>query len=58
MMGFGVVQLAAFVPWLLRTSVEASLLIAVVLLVRGLSGERISARWRSALWLLVVVRVC
>lgn len=43
--------------WLLRSSLQASLLILVILLVRSLLGQRLSARWRSTLWLLVVVRL-
>ena len=39
--------------WLTRTSLEASLLIAVVFGLRALLGRRLSPAWRIALWLLV-----
>ena len=46
-----------FVDWLLRTSLQVSLLVAAVLLVTALVGRRLSPAYRYALWLLVAVRL-
>src|SRR5437899_6652918 len=42
---------------LLKVSAQASLLIALVLLVQWLGGKKLSPRVRYALWLLVVARL-
>lgn len=41
--------------WVLNTSLRASLLTLAVLMLQGLLQNRISARWRYALWLPVLV---
>ncbi len=46
-----------WMTWLLRASLQASVLIGLVLAAQGLLGRRGSARWRHALWLLVWVRL-
>ena len=43
----------ALLHWLLRTSLEASLLILAVLGLRMMLGTRLSPAWRIGLWLLV-----
>lgn len=43
--------------WLARVSVQAVVLVILILLVQMLGREKISARWRYALWLLLVVRL-
>ncbi len=43
--------------WLLRTSLEATVLIALVLLARFVFARQLAARARYALWMLVVVRL-
>lgn len=43
----------ALLHWLLRTSLEASLLILAVLGLRLMLGTRLSPAWRISLWLLV-----
>ncbi len=40
-----------------RNSVEAGVLVLVVLLAQRLCGKRIAPRWRCALWMLVMVRL-
>ena len=45
------------VDWLLRTSLQVSLLVATVLLVTALVGRRLSPAYRYALWLLVAARL-
>lgn len=42
--------------WLLRASLQASVLATVVLTAQWLLGRRLSARWRSNLWLIVALR--
>jgi beta-lactamase regulating signal transducer with metallopeptidase domain len=43
--------------WLLKSSAQASVLVLVVLAVQWLCGRRLPARWRHALWWLVVIRL-
>ncbi len=43
----------ALLHWLLRTSLEASLLILAVLGLRLMLGTRLSPAWRIGLWMLV-----
>jgi len=43
--------------WLLKNSAQAAVLVLVVLSVQGLLGRRLPARWRHALWWLVVLRL-
>lgn len=45
------------VSTLWRASWQASILVLLVLLAQGLTAQRLSPAWRSALWLLVVVRL-
>jgi bla regulator protein BlaR1 len=49
--------MSAFVGWLLTTSLQAAVLVCAVLLVQRLIGRRISAQWRHALWLLLLLRL-
>jgi beta-lactamase regulating signal transducer with metallopeptidase domain len=44
-------------PWLLKASCQAAVLILLVLAVQWAFGRRLSPRWRYGLWLLVVVRL-
>lgn len=46
-----------FLPWLLRTSGQAAVLVVLVLLVQWLLGERLGPRGRYALWWLVLIRL-
>lgn len=46
-----------FLGWLLRASWQASILVVVVLTVQWIFRQRLSARWRHALWLLVLLRL-
>jgi beta-lactamase regulating signal transducer with metallopeptidase domain/Tol biopolymer transport system component len=43
--------------WLLRVSGQAVVLVILIALVQALGREKITARWRYALWLLLVVRL-
>ena len=43
--------------WTVDATLKASVLIAIVAIVQTLIGKRIGARWRHALWLVVVLRL-
>src|SRR5258708_28385356 len=43
--------------WVLRTSIETSLIALLVLAAQFILRKRVSARWRYNLWLLVVLRL-
>jgi beta-lactamase regulating signal transducer with metallopeptidase domain/uncharacterized GH25 family protein len=47
----------SFFDWLLRTSWQAAVLALLVLAVQWIFQKRLSASWRHALWLLVLVRL-
>lgn len=47
----------ALLHWLLRTSIEASVLILAVLGLRMLLGARLSPAWRIGLWMLVGMKL-
>ncbi|MDB6019134.1 MAG: hypothetical protein JWR19_3623 [Pedosphaera sp.] len=51
------IMLGTFFNWLARTSWQAAVLVVIVLLVQAVFRKRLSARWRHALWLLVVARM-
>ena len=45
------------ISWLLRASLQAAVLVGLVLLLQYLLGRRLSARWRANLWLIVLLRL-
>ncbi|MDP1586939.1 MAG: hypothetical protein Q8M07_04320, partial [Prosthecobacter sp.] len=47
----------ALLHWLLRTSIEASVLILAVLGLRMMLGTRLSPAWRIGLWMLVGMKL-
>lgn len=49
--------LAGFLEWLIRASVSATILAALVLLAQGLLGRWLSPTWRYRLWGVVVIRL-
>src|SRR5215469_6151603 len=49
--------LLSHAPGLLKISAEASILIVLVLAIQWLCGRHLQPRWRSALWLLVLLRL-
>ena len=49
--------LGRFLTLLGRDSLEAGVMVLAVLLAQWLLGKRLSPRWRSALWLLVMLRM-
>jgi beta-lactamase regulating signal transducer with metallopeptidase domain len=48
---------SAFFGWLLRVSLQASVLAALVLCVQWLLAHRLPPAWRYGLWLLVLIRL-
>jgi beta-lactamase regulating signal transducer with metallopeptidase domain len=49
--------LASSLAWVVRSSWQASVVVALVLIAQAPLRGRVSARWRYGLWLLVVVRL-
>lgn len=50
-------QLQPFFEWLLRTTLQASLLICLILLFQVVLRSRLGARWHYCLWLLLLIRM-
>ena len=46
-----------FFRWLLQASFQASIIVGLVLLLQLALGEHLSARWRHALWFIVLARL-
>jgi beta-lactamase regulating signal transducer with metallopeptidase domain/Tol biopolymer transport system component len=51
------IQLSPFFQWLLKTSLQGSLLICLILLVKSVLRGRLPIRWHYYLWLLLLVRL-
>jgi len=56
-MGTFAAQLSEFFNWLLRASLQASVLVCLVLLVKALLQRKLAVRWHYYLWLLLLVRL-
>jgi bla regulator protein BlaR1 len=50
-------QLQPFFEWLLRTTLQASLLICLILLLQAVLRGKLGVRWHYCLWLLLLVRM-
>jgi beta-lactamase regulating signal transducer with metallopeptidase domain len=50
-------NMTPFLAWLLRASWQAALLALLVLAAQWAFQKRLTARWRYALWLLVLARL-
>lgn len=48
---------STWMPWLLRSSLQGAVLVAVILAVQWVFGKRLSPAWRHAMWGLLVVRL-
>ena len=46
-----------FFEWLLRSTVQAGMVICLILLIQAVLRNRLTARWHYALWLILVVRM-
>ena len=51
------VQVQPFVAWLLRSTLQASMLIGLILLVQITLRSKLGPRWSHALWLVLLVRM-
>ena len=49
--------MSIFLAWLGRTSLQASVLICMILLAQAVLRHRLPPRWRTCLWLLLVLRL-
>lgn len=49
--------LVSFADWLLKTSLKASILIALILIIQLLVRRKISAQWHYGIWFLLIVRL-
>ena len=43
--------------WVLRASWQAAVIVAVILIAQAIFGKQLGARWRYALWILVILRL-
>ncbi|MHC4740672.1 MAG: M56 family metallopeptidase, partial [Planctomycetota bacterium] len=50
-------SLQSFSEWLMRATLQASLLIVLILAIQTILGRRLGIRWRYCLWLLLLVRM-
>ncbi len=50
-------QLQPFFEWLLRTTLQASLLICFIFLFQAVLRNKFGARWHYCLWLLLLIRI-
>jgi hypothetical protein len=50
-------NLAAFLQWLLKATLQGSLLICLILLIKAILRDRLPARWHYALWLVLLLRL-
>ena len=50
-------ELESWFQWLMRSTVQVSILVCIVLLVKILLRNRLAPRWHYCLWLLVIVRM-
>ncbi|MHC4498922.1 MAG: M56 family metallopeptidase, partial [Planctomycetota bacterium] len=50
-------ELSLLFGWLLRSTVQVSVLVCVVLALKGVLGNRLAGRWHYYLWLVVVARM-
>ena len=47
----------AVADWLVRTSWQAAVLVAIVLVIHATLGRQLAPRWRYAMWMIVVARL-
>lgn len=50
-------NLGVFVQWLLRATLQGSLLVCLILLIKLILRERLPARWHYCLWLILLIRL-
>ena len=50
-------QIQPFFQWLLRSTVQASFLICLILLIQAILAKKFGARWSYWLWLILFIRM-
>ncbi|MFC1766201.1 M56 family metallopeptidase [Planctomycetota bacterium] len=50
-------HLQPFLTWLLRGTLQATILICLILFIQAVLGRRLGIRWRYCLWLVLLVRM-
>jgi len=50
-------NLGVFVQWLLRATLQGSLLVCLIMLIKLILRERLPARWHYCLWLILLIRL-
>ncbi|MHC4574915.1 MAG: M56 family metallopeptidase, partial [Planctomycetota bacterium] len=50
-------ELSSFFGWLVRSTIQVSILVCIVLVLKAVVRTRLGARWHYYLWLLVVARM-
>ena len=56
MEAFGI-NLSLFFEWLLKTTIQASVLICLIMLVKVVIRQKLPVRWHYYLWLLLLIRL-
>ncbi|QOS98281.1 M56 family metallopeptidase [Brevibacterium sp. JNUCC-42] len=56
-MEFVNIYLLPFFSWVLQTSMMASVMVGLILLIKAVLGNRLSPRWHYLLWILVILRL-
>ena len=56
-MGTFEANLAALLQWLLKATLQGSLLVCLILLIKIILRERLAARWHYCLWLVLLLRL-
>ncbi len=51
------VQVQPFFQWLVRSTVQAGLLVCLILLIQAVLRRKLGVRWHHALWLILVLRM-
>lgn len=49
--------LTAFTAWLMRTTLQAGVLVLLIVAVQAVFRDRLTPRWRYALWIILLVRL-
>lgn len=50
-------QLSPFLEWLIKTSIEGSVVVVLILLVKAILRDRLPIRWHYWLWILLLIRL-
>ena len=56
-MNFLIANFTDFLKWLLVTSFKATIVIALIMIIRLVLHDRLPAKWHHALWFLLILRL-